>query len=167
MSKFSAAVDRISIFIASCCFSGFVSRAPGTIGSLLGALAYPVTLRGLDPLQFFPAYGVLLCCTIWICGRAAEAMGEVDPPPVILDEFIAMPLCYWPLEQFHMEQPPLWIFLLVGFALFRFFDILKPLAINRIQSLRGGFGIVLDDTAAAIATALSMAIAAMIYGVFF
>ena len=158
MGKFSKVFDRFSIFIATCCFSGFIGRAPGTTGALLGAIAYPATFHRLGPLPFVLVYGALLLFSVWVCGRAAVTIGEKDPPSVIFDEFIAMPLCYWPLEQFFGQIPVApWAFLLIGFALFRFFDISKPLAIWRIQSLPGGWGIVLDDTAAAVTAAISTA----------
>jgi len=46
---------------------------------------------------------------------------------------------------------PAWVVFLAGFALFRFFDILKPLGIGRLQELPAGWGVVMDDVAAALA----------------
>ncbi|MDR1436364.1 MAG: phosphatidylglycerophosphatase A [Puniceicoccales bacterium] len=151
--------NRSSIFFATCFLVGFCGKAPGTVGSLLGAIAYPFTFGRLGWAAFVPSYSAAVLCAVWICGKAEDCMGERDPPQVILDEFVAMPLCYWPLEHFFAQIPMArWLFLLIGFALFRFFDICKPLAISKLQSLRGGLGIVLDDLAAAIATAFAMAV---------
>jgi phosphatidylglycerophosphatase A len=54
---------------------------------------------------------------------------------------------------------PAWQILLAGFALFRFYDILKPLGIGRLQDLPGGWGVVADDLGAALATAVTLHLA--------
>ena len=86
-----------------------------------------------------------------ICGEAEFRLGRRDPGEVILDEFVAMPLCFlgWPLL---VGPAPAWAVFMAGFALFRFFDIVKPLGIARLQELPAGWGVVADDVAAALAT---------------
>ena len=95
-----------------------------------------------------------------VCGEAEIRLGRHDPGEVILDEFVAMPLCFlgWPM----IIGPGLLPFLglmLAGFALFRLYDITKPLVIDSLQELPGGWGIVLDDTAAALATCATLHLA--------
>ena len=82
-------------------------------------------------------------------------MAKKDPGEVILDEFVAMPLCFlgWP-AMLHPLQP--WAVFLLGLGLFRLFDILKPFGIRRLQYLPGGWGIVIDDTAAALAACATL-----------
>jgi phosphatidylglycerophosphatase A len=98
---------------------------------------------------------VLAACAAWlavgICGEAERRLGRTDPGEVILDEVVAVPLCFlgW---QGLVHPIPLWGVCLAGFAVFRFFDISKPFIINRLQALPGGWGIVADDLAAALAT---------------
>jgi phosphatidylglycerophosphatase A len=151
-------LDCLSVCFATCFFLGFLGPAPGTSGALLGALFYPVTFRFLSPRRFLFIYGLALLAAIAICGRAARVLGRKDPSAVIFDEYIAMPLCYWPLEQIFIPSPvPLWALLLLGFGLFRLFDVRKPFIINSFQLLPGGYGIVFDDLAAALAAALSAA----------
>ncbi|MCX6943233.1 MAG: phosphatidylglycerophosphatase A, partial [Opitutales bacterium] len=72
-----------------------------------------------------------------------------------LDEVVAMPLCFlgWPALAGSL---PVWAVLLAGFALFRFYDILKPLGIRRLQDLPGGWGVVVDDLAAALASCATL-----------
>jgi len=93
-----------------------------------------------------------LYVAIALCGEAELRLGRKDPGEVILDEFMAMPLCY--LGWAHLLAGPLgtWSMLFAGFAIFRFFDILKPLGIAKLQDLPGGWGVVIDDVAAALAT---------------
>jgi phosphatidylglycerophosphatase A len=82
-------------------------------------------------------------------------MGRKDPGEVILDEFVAMPLCFlgWPAL---VHPLPAWAIFLLGLGLFRLFDITKPLGISRLQDLPAGWGIVIDDTAAALAACAVM-----------
>lgn len=86
---------------------------------------------------------------VGICGEAELRLGKVDPGEVILDEYVAMPLCFLGWSELTLTWPA-WAVLLAGFALFRFFDILKPLGIARLQNLPSGWGVVLDDLAAAL-----------------
>ena len=134
---------------------GFWPKMPGTWGSLLGLFYYTVVFHGLNGW----AYGALLCGTLWasvgICGAAARHFGKKDPQCVILDEFAAIPVCFIGLGEF-LDRAPAWPTLLLGFLLFRFFDIFKPLGIARLQNYPGGLGIVLDDGAAGLATAVCL-----------
>lgn len=124
--------------------------APGTWGSVAGLMYFTVFFAG--------SYGVLgtlilsaigTYVAVAICGEAEFRMGRRDPGEVILDEFVAIPLCFlgWP----HLvgTLPP-WAVFIAGFALFRLFDIWKPLWIGRLQRLPGGWGVVADDLAAAL-----------------
>ena len=126
--------------------------APGTWGSVAGLL-WVTTVFWLPRLNLGWTLGLCLATgyvAVGICGEAEVRLRKKDPGEVILDEFVAMPLCFlgW-----HGLVPmwPHWAVLLAGFALFRLFDIVKPLGIARIQRLPGGWGVVVDDTAAALA----------------
>jgi phosphatidylglycerophosphatase A len=126
--------------------------APGTWGSVAGLLYFTAVFAErvgtIGNLALSAAGGYL---AVAMCGEAEFRMGRKDPGEVILDEFVAMPLCFlgWPA----LLQPlPAWGVFLLGFGLFRLFDIAKPFGISRLQDLPGGWGIVLDDTAAALAT---------------
>ena len=99
---------------------------------------------------------------IAFCGEAEIRLGKRDPSEVILDEVVAMPLCFlgW---QWLVGPVPAWAVLLAGFALFRLYDIWKPWVIDSLQSLPGGWGVVLDDTAAALATCATLHLAHAIW----
>jgi phosphatidylglycerophosphatase A len=89
---------------------------------------------------------------ILLCGVAAAIIGKKDPQEVNMDEFVAMPLVYLfnPLgTAMHGGTKTGLLFILLGFLLFRLFDITKPFGIKSLEKLPGGFGIVLDDVMAA------------------
>src|SRR5690606_22713053 len=86
-----------------------------------------------------------------LCGEAEKRLAKVDPSEVNLDEFASVPLVFIGLRDV-LAVGPMWFVLLLGFVLFRFFDIAKPLGIRRLQRFIGGMGVLLDDVAAALAS---------------
>lgn len=124
---------------------------PGTNGSLLGALFFAVLLPGFNAIALVALTVVLAWAAVGLCGEAERRLGRKDPGIVILDEFVAMPLCFVGWQSLDGIVPSWWL-LVGGFVLFRIFDIAKPLGIRRLQNLPGGWGVVADDLAAAALT---------------
>ena len=136
--------------------------APGTWGSLAGLLYFLLFFYPLGLVGTLVLAGVGLYLAVALCGEAAERMGRKDPGEVILDEFAAMPLCFLGWHSLAAAGWPPWVIFLAGFGLFRFYDILKPLGIRRLQHWPAGWGIVVDDAAAALATCLTLHLVAWI-----
>ncbi len=136
---------------------GDVLPAPGTtVGSLVGVLLYwgasslvphavtAVAIAGL---------AVLLPLSVWACGAEAARRGVADPGPVVLDEVAGQWLAVAVVAIARGGAPgPRG--LLAAFLLFRVFDVTKPWPIRRLERVRGGWGIVLDDLAAGFAAGL-------------
>lgn len=121
---------------------GHVPLAPGTVGSLVGAgLCLPLLGVGW-PLQLV-AIAVLTAVAAAVSGRAAEELGQPDPPAVIIDEIVGMWVAAFavPFQAYD---------LCAVFLLFRMFDVVKPAPIPRLERLPGGLGIVADDLAAGL-----------------
>jgi phosphatidylglycerophosphatase A len=137
-------------------------KAPGTWGSAAGLLWWALVVRLAHqkggPHEFlFDALVVLMA--ICVCGVAAAFLGRKDPSEVILDEFAAMPLVYLfnPMgDSMHGGTKVGLLFILLGFLLFRLFDITKPFGIKALEKLPGGLGIVLDDVMAAVYANLAL-----------
>ena len=129
---------------------GRIRRAPGTWGSVAGLLYFTVFFaqQGIFGTVIFGLAGIYLA--VAMCGEAEFRLGRRDPGEVVLDEFMAMPFCFMGWQALTVVAPP-WAIFLTGFALFRFFDIVKPLGIRRLQDLPDGWGVVADDLAAAVA----------------
>jgi phosphatidylglycerophosphatase A len=142
---------------------GMKLPAPGTWGSLAGLLYFTVFFYPLGLVSTLLVTAVALYVAVAFTGEAAERMGRKDPGEVILDEFVVMPLCFLGWHAFARAGWPNWAILLAGFALFRFYDILKPLGIKRLQSWPAGWGIVVDDVAAALATCATLHLAAWLW----
>lgn len=155
--------DAACLWIAQGLGSGRLRPGPGTWGSLVGVLLTLLLLAVPGPIPYLATTVVLVALSIPICSRAEKILGETDPGSVVLDEIVAMPVAFsgyaahWWLAG---SSPALtqiqywWPALAAGFVLFRIFDIWKPWPIRRLQSLHGGVGIVVDDLAAALVSAV-------------
>lgn len=134
---------RIAKAIASFFYVGFVPIVPGTFGSLGGLLIYFLLL----PLASWQIYlGVFVAVTllgIWAAGKAEHESGIVDPSFVVIDEVSGQLMTLFLI-------PFNWVFVIVGFVLFRFLDIVKPVPARQAERLPGGYGIMLDDVIAGI-----------------
>ena len=92
---------------------------------------------------------VLFLVGIPLCTRAAQLMKAKDPGGIVFDEIAAFPFVYLFVEV-------TWLSAVVGFALFRILDILKPWPCDGLDRLPKGLGIMADDTAAAIFAAFAL-----------
>ncbi len=133
--------------------AGYSPVAPGTMGTLV---AVPLYLL-LEPLPLFAYLGVVFAISIlgiFICGMASEGMGVHDHPGIVWDEIAGYLVTM-------IAAPTGWPWVVAGFVLFRFFDILKPWPIGMIdKQVDGGLGIMLDDILAGIASLILLQIAA-------
>ena len=132
---------QLARWIATAGGLGYAPVAPGTITSLPVALAI-WWLRPGDA-ALLGATAVVAVIGIWASGREEKRVGEKDPRAIVIDEVAGMLIaCY--------GQPRTLPWILGLFLAFRFFDVLKPLGINRLQDLPGGVGVVADDLLAGI-----------------
>lgn len=134
--------------------------APGTWGSLAGLLYFAVFFRHARWEVIFAWTVLASVIAVIFTGEASRRMGRKDPGEVNLDEFVVMPLVFLGWRTGTAAQFPEWLALLLGFGLFRFFDVLKPLGISKLQRLPNGWGVVADDFAAALAACATLHLAA-------
>jgi phosphatidylglycerophosphatase A len=81
---------------------------------------------------------------VWACGKTAQELGVSDPSPIVWDEIVGFLVTM-------TAAPSGWRWVLVGFALFRLFDIWKPWPVSVLdRGVSGGLGIMLDDLAAGL-----------------
>lgn len=136
-------MNQVALFIASFAYVGFFPIAPGTAGSL-AALALFAFVRwiGLPAFELAMILAVLIV-GIWAANGAERALGRKDPGPVVIDEVLGMliTLALLPVSLGGV---------LLGFLLFRLFDVVKPYPAGRLEHLPGGYGIMLDDAMAGV-----------------
>lgn len=144
--------DHWVIGLARCGPVGTVRKGPGTAGTVFGIALYAIFFFHFPLVG--QVLGILLASylAVVICGEAELRLRKRDPGEVVLDEVVAVPLCFVGLRPLMENAGMVWVWILVGFLLFRLFDIFKPLGIHRLQSLPHGWGVVADDLAAALAT---------------
>lgn len=129
--------------------------APGTWGSAAGVGLFAIFLPHASIGAVLLVILVAAYLAVGICGEAEVRLREKDPGKVILDEVVVMPLCFLGWRSL-LGIAPAWALLLLGFLLFRFFDIVKPLGIKKLQYLPGGWGVVADDFVAALAACATL-----------
>ena len=135
-------------------------KAPGTWGSVVGLVWWVLIVQKLAVprgwIHEICFNGLVILTAVFICGAAVELLKKKDPSEVVLDEMAAMPLVFLANPFINSSSLMGWFFLLAGFGLFRFFDIVKPLGIRWFENLPGGWGVVLDDVVAAIYANLTL-----------
>jgi phosphatidylglycerophosphatase A len=120
--------------------SGYAPIAPGTAGSLLALIL--ILLFPLDSVSWLLISILVFSAGVWTGTKIEKDKGE-DPGIVVIDEMVGQWLAI-------LFLPRSWITYLLGFVLFRVFDIYKPYPINKSQKLKAGWGIMIDDVIAGI-----------------
>ncbi len=123
--------------------SGAAPVAPGTFGTLMAVLLY-LLLPAMSPLSYAAFVLASFVVGVWVCGRTARDIGVHDHGGIVWDEFTG----YW-LTMF--RAPPGWTWIVLGFVLFRLFDIVKPWPIRWLdRNVEGGLGVMIDDVLAGL-----------------
>lgn len=135
---------------------GYSPLAPGTLGAALGVGIYSALWRlGALRITVPLVSAVLLAAGVHLASIAERRFGEKDSPKIVLDEVASFPLTM-------LFISPTWPRIAFAFAFHRAADILKPFPAGRIQKLKGGWGIMLDDTMAAIYANLLLRLAILV-----
>ena len=134
---------RLGLFIATCGYFGYVPVAPGTFGSAAGLVVFAAVRWSGSPALELAVIILLFAVGVWSANAAERHFGGVDPAPVILDEVVGMliTLAFLPVNITGA---------VVGFLLFRLFDVVKPWPANRLEAVHGGLGVMADDAMAGV-----------------
>ena len=137
--------------------AGLSPFAPGTAGTLVAIPLY------LYLLHFTAGQYVLIVCILCvvgfgICGVTTRALGVQDHSAIVWDEVVGFLIT--------MTAAPLgWMWIIIGFFLFRFFDVIKPWPIAIIdKKVKGGIGVMLDDVLAGVYALISLQVIVRIVG---
>ncbi|MBP1708581.1 MAG: pgpA [Deltaproteobacteria bacterium] len=115
---------------------------PGTMGTLLAIPIFLLVSSIPSPVYEWTiiAFFFLAC---WVSDKAQSHWGKKDDQRIVIDEIMGFFATM-------MWLPKTALFITLGFVLFRIFDILKPPPVHRLEQMRGGYGVVLDDVMAGI-----------------
>ncbi len=132
---------RLIKLVASCFYLGYIPFASGTFGSLFGLAVYFLIFQNspiyLVVTLLFIALGFLTAA------KAEIISGRKDPKEIVIDEAAGILVAL-------LFIPPKMFYLVAGFLLFRFFDIVKPFPLRKLEKLGGASGIMIDDLGAAV-----------------
>ncbi len=136
-------MHTLIIFIATGFYSGYLPKAPGTWGSLVGLLLF-FLLHTLSLQIYLAVVAAIFVIGTFAAGEAEKIMDRKDPGLVVIDEIVGILITM-------IAIPATPLAMALGFILFRIFDIFKPFPIRLIdQRFHGGLGIMLDDIVAGI-----------------
>jgi phosphatidylglycerophosphatase A len=147
---YAPAMNAAALALATGFGTGFFPIAPATLASALVTLVVwflvPVSpvMEGLVALALVPI-------AVWSAHQAEKRLGH-DAHPIVIDEVLGQWIALWAV-------PRTAVWMGAGFLLFRFFDIAKPLGVNGLQRLPGGWGITADDALAGIYSRIVLALA--------
>ena len=158
---------KLSKFISTFFYIGFLRPAPGTWGSIAGIILAYILLITMG----FSTFLIILICTIligfWsIKNYINKNSEESDPSEVVIDEVIGQWIAVLPLgymlnfDAFLSEE--FWFVWLWAFASFRFFDIVKLGLIGWADNLEGALGVLLDDILAGVAAGITVAVLVLV-----
>ncbi|MFQ6091213.1 MAG: phosphatidylglycerophosphatase A [bacterium] len=135
----------VAKFVATVAYVGYTPLAPGTAGSAVAAAIY-WALPGQNVTARNVAVVPLVLIGIWASARAERVYGP-DAPQIVIDEFAGFFVAV-------LLLPKSWAVVILGFLIFRLFDIVKPFPIRLTERLRGGVGVMADDLLAGVYTNL-------------
>jgi phosphatidylglycerophosphatase A len=136
-------MKRLALLLATFGYVGRFPVAPGTAGSAAALVLFAALRWFGSPTLELAAIAGLFAIGCWAGSVAERHYGRTDPGAVVLDEVIGMLMTLWLV-------PVTWKGALVGFFLFRAFDIVKPYPARQCERLHGGLGIMADDAVAGI-----------------
>ena len=137
-------MEKFHQLISTCLGIGYTPKGGGTIAALVCCIAWYFAWTGGNE-HFWEQASVtalLFAIGVWSANKVEDKWG-VDSSKVVIDEVAGMCLTL-------LFIPVRWQYLAIGLALFRFFDIAKPLYIRKMEQLDGGWGVMMDDMLAGL-----------------
>jgi len=142
---------RIHKLIASGLGTGYAPIAPGTAGSILGILFFYLFNLVYDKLDFqqtlilvLNLFAIIIVLLVGVYSiKKVHQIWMHDAPKIVIDEVVGVWIAIFAL-------PFEWQYYLYALILFRFFDILKPLYIRRLDNLKSDWSVMLDDVLAGV-----------------
>jgi phosphatidylglycerophosphatase A len=143
-------------FVAFGFGSGAVPFAPGTFGTLM-AIPFYLAMQHMSPILYLLLLIGITLGSMWLCEKVSKETNSHDHSGMCIDEIVG-----FLVTMFAAPQGFIWI--LLGFGLFRFFDIVKPWPIDYVDlNVKGGVGMILDDVLAGVYSLIILHIISWIF----
>ena len=153
-------MNQLIMAVATGLYVGMIPRAPGTWGSLAALLPW-LLIRNLPLLPYLAVLATVFVLGFFAAGSAEKILDRPDAGAIVIDEILGMFITLT-LAPAH---PAAW---LLGFILFRIFDIAKPFPVSWFdQHIHGGIGIMMDDVIAGLYALICLQLTWLIVGRFF
>jgi len=140
------ATDWLAIVIATAAGAGFAPKAPGTAGSLVGVAIYLALERTGGGAYYPHAIIFFFIIGIWASSRVEHMWGH-DAQRIVIDEVVGQMITFGTAAGRYQLSA---FYVVLGFGLFRLFDIVKPFPIRHLERFKGGLGVILDDAGAGL-----------------
>ena len=153
-------MDKLIVALATGLYSGKIPFAPGTWGSAFALIPW-YFCRGLSLVNYLIVLAVIFVVGFLTSGSAEKIIDRPDPGCIVIDEILGMFITL----TLAPNHPVAW---LLGFILFRIFDVLKPFPVSWFDThLHGGIGIMMDDVMAGIYALICLQLIWLVIGKFF
>ena len=153
-------MDKLIVALATGLYSGKIPFAPGTWGSAFALIPW-YFCRGLSLVNYLIVLAVIFVVGFLTSGSAEKILDRPDPGCIVIDEILGMFITL----TLAPNHPVAW---LLGFMLFRIFDVLKPFPVSWFDThLHGGIGIMMDDVMAGIYALICLQLIWLVIGKFF
>ena len=135
-------------------FVGNVRIAPGTIASFATVVIFYAFAQYFNVFSFMLTIGAVTLLSFVAVDAYTTDLLEKDKNEIVIDEVIGQSIALLPLLIFLENTSPKFFMCIISLLFFRFFDILKPYPINKIDKMNNTFGVIFDDILAGIFAAL-------------
>jgi len=151
-------VKKINILILSMFAIGRSKYAPGTVASFVTSLIYICFFNfEINIMLLIFLVSLMFIFSVYSIDKFKNSFDEVDSREIVIDEFVGQSIPILTIYNFipTNDIKSFILYVLISFVLFRFFDIVKPYPINKIdKNIKNGFGVMLDDVIAGIYSSL-------------
>jgi len=137
--------DRLAALIATAGGAGFMPKAPGTAGSVVGVGVYLLISAG-GAGAYLPHAIIFVLFAGTLAAQRVETFWGHDSQRIVIDEVIGQMITFSLAGSSRLS----WTYIFAGFFLFRLFDIVKPFPVRQLERLPGGVGVIADDVGAGL-----------------
>ena len=154
------ASDYFAIFIATGAGAGFMPKAPGTAGALVGVLVY-LAMHAVGAGGYFLHAILVILFAGTLAAHRVESFWGHDSQRIVVDEVVGQMIAYSLAGKAQLSM----VSVFAGCVLFRVFDIAKPFPIRRLEALPGGVGVMADDVGAGLFALAALTLLQYLFGI--